>query len=82
MTLCDETDIVSLLVTNLRLTATTGLSGVLQRVKKFDMLSTIMAHPRFRMGRPSSRSTCAQHWMASVASACAFVQPPEERGRN
>lgn len=69
-------------MTNLHLTATTGLSGVLQRVKKFDMSLTIMAHPRFRMDRPFSRSTCVLPWIASAASACAFVQPPDQRGKS
>jgi hypothetical protein len=67
---------------NLLLTVTTGLSGVLQRAKKFDMLSTIMAHPRFRMDRPFSRSTCVLPWIASAASACASVQPPDQRGKS
>ena len=69
-------------VTNLHLTATTGLSGVLQRVKKFDMSLTIMAHPHFQMDRPFSRLTCVLPWTASAASACAFVQPPDQRGRS
>lgn len=69
-------------MTNLHSTATTGSSGVLQRVKKSDMLLTIMAHPRFRMDHPFSRSTCVLPWIPSAASACAFVRPPDHRGRN
>jgi hypothetical protein len=67
-------------VMNLRLIATIGSSDVRPPAKKSDMLLTIMAHHRFRMGRQSSPWMFAPPWTALAASVCAFARQPEPPG--
>jgi hypothetical protein len=76
----EEADPTPLPVTNLHLTATTGLFGVRRRAKKSDMLLTIMAHHHSRMDRRSSRLTSALPWTTLAASVCAFAQQPKPSG--